>query len=116
MSIDLANYKQASVEATKTFWKARLSAKENQQATGKADQGERSSVTAGKNMDGFLNLMIDVVKANGLPGFQIHVKEEGTDTTRLFQAHQTMGSVDHTQRSPDRRHRIKKPRRPIVRQ
>jgi len=76
LSIDLANYKQASVEATKTFWKTRLSAKENQQATGKADQGERSSVTAGKNMDGFLNLMINVVKANGLPNFQIHVQRK----------------------------------------
>lgn len=76
MSIDLANYENVAAEATKTFWRTRLSAKENQQATGKADQGERSSVTAGKNMDGFLNLMIDVVKANGLPSFQIHMKRK----------------------------------------
>jgi type II restriction enzyme len=97
LSIDLANYENVAAEATKTFWRTRLSAKENQQATGKADQGERSSVTAGKNMDGFLNLMIDVVKANGLPSFQIHYEEEGTNVTGLFQANQTMGFTDHPQ-------------------
>jgi len=76
VSIDLTNYEQAAVEATKTFWRTRLNAKANQQATGKADQGERSSVTAGKNMDGFLELMINVVKANGLPNFKIHVERK----------------------------------------
>lgn len=38
----------------------------------KADQGERAGVTAGKNMDGFLALVLDVVRANGLARAQFH--------------------------------------------
>ena len=39
---------------------------------GKADQGERSGVTGGKNMDGFLTLVLDIIKANGLAHAEIH--------------------------------------------
>ncbi len=38
------------------------------------DQGERASVTAGKNMDGFIDLMVDLVKANGLPHAAVHLE------------------------------------------
>lgn len=41
-------------------------------ASGRKDQGERASVTAGKNMDGFLSLILDVIHANGLQGAEIH--------------------------------------------
>jgi hypothetical protein len=33
---------------------------------GKSDAGSRGSVTGGKNMDGFVALMIDLIEANGL--------------------------------------------------
>ncbi|MFC6630531.1 PaeR7I family type II restriction endonuclease [Acinetobacter beijerinckii] len=39
---------------------------------GKADQGERASVTAGKNMDGFLELILEVIKQNGLGHAEIY--------------------------------------------
>jgi len=39
---------------------------------GRVDQGERAGVTAGKNMDGFASLVLDVVKANGLGHAEIH--------------------------------------------
>ena len=39
--------------------------------SGKADQGERASVTAGKNMDGFLALAKDIVRLNGLEEAEI---------------------------------------------
>ncbi|WP_432741472.1 PaeR7I family type II restriction endonuclease [Methylobacter sp. G7] len=35
-------------------------------------QGERAGVTGGKNMDGFMALIIDIVRANGLAHAQIH--------------------------------------------
>src|SRR6185369_8408836 len=44
--------------------------------SGKADQGERSSVTAGKNMDGFLAIVQQLVKANGLPDAQVQVSRK----------------------------------------
>jgi type II restriction enzyme len=39
----------------------------------RADQGERSGVTAGKNMDGFLTLLAEVVRQNGITGAEIHL-------------------------------------------
>jgi type II restriction enzyme len=72
MSLDLANYEEKAQKAVKKFWGARKSAKQKQIKAGKIDQGERSGVTSGKNMDGFLALIIDVIKANGLPKAEIH--------------------------------------------
>jgi len=54
------------------FWGNREKARQKQIEAGKADQGERAGVTAGKNMDGFLALVIDLVKANGLRNAVIH--------------------------------------------
>lgn len=74
MALDLCDYDNKAKEAIKSFWKTRDDAKEKQKAAGKADQGERSAVTGGKNLDGFSNLVIDLVKANGLPDAEIHQK------------------------------------------
>lgn len=54
------------------FWGNREKAKQKQIEAGRADQGERAGVTAGKNMDGFIALVIDIVRANGLDHAQIH--------------------------------------------
>lgn len=54
------------------FWRNRVKASRKQAKTGATDQGERSSVTGGKNMDGFAELVIDLVKANGLGHAEIH--------------------------------------------
>ena len=47
-------------------------ARRKQIESGKADQDERAGVTSGKNIDGFLALILDIVKANGLAHAQIH--------------------------------------------
>jgi hypothetical protein len=72
MTLDLADYEKKAREATMAFWGNREKARQKQIETGKADQGERAGVTAGKNMDGFLALIIDIVKANGLANAEIH--------------------------------------------
>jgi hypothetical protein len=74
MALDLCDYDLKAKEAIKSFWKTRDDAKEKQKAAGKADQGERAGVTGGKNLDGFSNLVIDLVRANGLPNAVIHQK------------------------------------------
>lgn len=66
MSIDLADYQNKATEAIKAFWGNREAARQKQIESGKADQGERAGVTTGKNMDGFLALVRDVVQLNGL--------------------------------------------------
>ena len=72
MAIDLANYEQKAREAVQAFWGNREQARQKQIESGKADQGERAGVTAGKNMDGFLALVMDIVRANGLDHARIH--------------------------------------------
>ncbi len=73
MAIDLANYEEKAREAVQAFWGNREQARQKQIEAGKADQGERAGVTAGKNMDGFIALVVDVVKANGLAHADIHL-------------------------------------------
>lgn len=72
MALNLVNYKQKAREAVKAFWGNREAAQRKQIESGKADQGERAGVTAGKNMDGFLALVLDVIKANGLANAEIY--------------------------------------------
>ena len=66
MSLELADYEKKARRAIREFWISREQARQNQIKSGKADQGERASATAGKNMDGFITLVKDVVQANGL--------------------------------------------------
>ncbi len=72
MALNLVKYQQKAREAVKAFWGNRQAARQKQIESGKADQGERAGVTAGKNMDGFLALVLDIVKANGLAHAEIH--------------------------------------------
>lgn len=72
MALDLVNYEQKAREAVKAFWGNRKAARQKQIESGKVDQGERSGVTAGKNMDGFLALVLDIIRANGLAHAGIH--------------------------------------------
>ena len=70
----MADYENKAREAVKAFWGNREAARQKQVESGKADQGERASVTAGKNMDGFLALAKDIVRLNGLDEAEIHLK------------------------------------------
>jgi hypothetical protein len=72
MALDLCNYEGKAQDAIKAFWKTRADATQKQKMSGKPDQGERAAVTGGKNMDGFASLVIDIVRANGLPHAHIH--------------------------------------------
>ncbi len=74
MALDLVDYEHKAQEAVMAFWGNREKAKQKQIESGKADQGERAGVTAGKNMDGFISLIIDLIKANGLAHAKIHQK------------------------------------------
>jgi len=66
MPLNLADYESKAREAIKAFWRNRATAVARQRALGRADQGERASVTAGKNMDSFLALIQEITRANGL--------------------------------------------------
>ena len=75
MSLDLSNYQQKVMEAVQAFWGNREMARQKQIQAGRSDQGERAGVTAGKNMDGFLALAVDIVRDNGLHNADILFKK-----------------------------------------
>jgi len=71
MALDLADYDRKTRDAIMAFWGNREKARQKQIEAGVMDAGERAGVTAGKNMDGFVALIIDLVNANGLSHAQI---------------------------------------------
>lgn len=72
MALDLADYETKARDAVMAFWGNREKARQKQIEAGKVDQGERAGVTAGKNMDGFVALVKDIVHANGLAHADIY--------------------------------------------
>ena len=84
MSIDLADYDKLAKKAIRSFWKTRTQAKKTQKTSGKSDQGERASVTSGKNMDGFLKLIETVAKKNGLTNADIHLERRALTLPGYF--------------------------------
>ena len=72
MALNLVDYEGKARAAVRAFWRNREAARKKQIASGKADQGERASVTSGKNMDGFVALVLDIVRTNGLASADIH--------------------------------------------
>ncbi len=66
MPLDLVDYERKARDAVKLFWENRAAAVQKQKELGRADQGERAGVTSGKNMDGFISLIRDIILANGL--------------------------------------------------
>jgi len=53
-------------KAVAHYWKTRKGQRDKQRQTGKADQGLRSAVTGGAQMDGFIDLFTDLITAAGI--------------------------------------------------
>ena len=64
-------YQRLLTKAVKHFWKTRDSQAKGQK---KSDQGSRSSVTGGKQLDGFIELLVQVSKDLGVPEACIYTK------------------------------------------
>ncbi len=56
------------------YWNTRLGQRDRQIQTGKADQGWRSAVTGGAQMDGFIDLFTELIIAAGVPEHYIFRK------------------------------------------
>lgn len=88
MALDLANYETKARDAIMAFWGNREKARQKQIEAGKVDQGERAGVTAGKNMDGFVALVKDIVR----PCARGHLSGAARlDLTRVLQADKALG-------------------------
>jgi hypothetical protein len=74
MPLDLTDFDPKARAAVRKFWIGRKTAVKKQKAGGRADQGERSAVTGGSNMNGFIDMVVDIVHANGLVNADIMLK------------------------------------------
>ncbi len=62
-------------KAVQYFWKARIHQRKKQgKTTGKKDAGNRSAVTSGKHLDGFIKLLSELLAEAGLPDSTIHTR------------------------------------------
>jgi hypothetical protein len=53
--------------AVRRFWETRSGQEQKQRDSNRTDQGSRSAVTGGKQMDGFVQLIRDIITDSGMP-------------------------------------------------
>lgn len=63
-------------QAVRFFWNTRDSQKTKQEIGNTSDQGNRSSVTGGKQMDGFLESISELLQKNGVPENDIYTNSK----------------------------------------
>jgi len=66
LPLELADYETRLTEAVKLFWQTRQSAQTRNIGSDRPDAGTRGSVTGGKHLDGFVELIKAIVVANGM--------------------------------------------------
>lgn len=66
MALNTSGVDRMMGKAIRHFWKARVLAAKNQKKRGGADQGNRTGVTAGKNLDGFVAMVRELTRDNGI--------------------------------------------------
>ena len=74
MKIDITKYKPLIQTAIKLFWNTRNKQTVQQSAKNIKDTGNRSAVTGGKQLDGFLDLLCEVAEDIGIPKECIYIK------------------------------------------
>lgn len=66
-------YRDRLAKAVRYFWRVRTQQHKRQGAsTGRRDAGNRSAVTGGKHLDGFIKLLAELLAEAGLPDSTIH--------------------------------------------
>ncbi len=109
MSIEMPDFDSNVRQAVRAFWGTRDAARRKQVESGKADQGERASVTAGKNMDGFLAIVRQLVVANGLPDAQVRVSRKLLTLPGYFRPTKVWDVVGHSRKKAHRGAGIQEP-------
>lgn len=74
MKIDIEKYKPLIKSAVKLFWDTRNNQTNKQSKSKILDTGNRSAVTGGKQLDGFLNLLCEVAIDIGIPKECLYIK------------------------------------------
>ena len=62
MNLEIGDYPKNVKKAVRFFWRKKKQAKKKKKELGKTDKGERGGATAGKNLDGFVDLLTGIIK------------------------------------------------------
>jgi hypothetical protein len=62
----LEELSEKTSKAVAHYWTTRSNQQKRQEQSGKSDQGSRSEVTAGAHMDGFVDLLVELIIGTGL--------------------------------------------------
>lgn len=65
--ISMTQIDKQTSKAVAHYWKTRVTQRQKQETGGKADQGLRSAVTGGAQMDGFIDLFTELITQAGIP-------------------------------------------------
>ena len=90
----LDNLPREVAHAVQHFWRTRVDQQRRQAAAGKVDQGTRSAVTGGRQMDGFVDLMVRLIVEAGMPQARIF---------RRASVERALGRAGHKQGTRGRR-------------
>jgi hypothetical protein len=63
----LMNLPELTSQAVAHYWRTRSAQRQKQEQSGKVDQGLRSAVTGGAQMDGFIDLFSKLITQTGIP-------------------------------------------------
>ena len=66
---------ESTAKAVAHYWQTRTAQRRKQEQTGKADQGLRSAVTGGAQMDGFIDLFTELITQAGISHQYIYRKK-----------------------------------------
>ncbi len=111
----LKNLHDRTAKAVAHYWETRSAQRKKQEEGGKADQGLRSAVTGGAQMDGFIDLFTELITQAGIPQ-KLHLQKEGRRTSRFLQTNQGMGPPCCPRADIDRCDRGQITSRPFFRQ
>lgn len=70
----MQNLAERTKQAVARYWQTRSTQRRKQEVGGRADQGLRSAVTGGAQMDGFIDLFTELIQSAGMSGQYIFRK------------------------------------------
>src|ERR1035437_601995 len=85
---DLPRYMR---EVVRFYWQTRTKQREKQAGTGTKDQGLRSAVTGGAQMDAFIELLTKLVIEAGIDRSHIFYRARIPRAARVLPPHQAVG-------------------------
>ncbi len=74
MDLFIQNLSERTGQAVAHYWQTRSTQRHKQEEGGRADQGLRSAVTGGAQMDGFIDLFTELIQSAGMTGQYIFRK------------------------------------------